>query len=199
MRRLLPLVLLAGCVDLSKEYPERKYHDLQARRTASPNTPAAGTVLKVRRFRVSARYDHNEFVYRKSAQEYETDFHHVWFVAPAQMLTEEARRWLGEARVFEHVVDFSSHLDATHVLEGSVTALYADYAEATEPKAVMEVQFFLLDDVSSPPVVVFQGDYRREVKLVAAEPARLVTCWNSALTQILIALEDDLRKLNLKK
>jgi len=114
------------------------------------------------------------------------------------MLTDEVRKWMEMTGAFEHVLDFSSHLDATHVLEASVAALYGDAANPAARKAVIEIQFFLIDDRVAPPTVAFRKNYRREIALKDAKADALVSGWADGLTQILAEFEGDLRQVKLR-
>lgn len=193
---MLAILTLAGCVDLAKPYPERKAWVLSAVRDGAPGAAAAGTVLKVRRFKVSPRCDGVEFVLRRGELQFESDFYNVFFESPASMVTEEAKAWLAASKRFGHVVDFSSHVEATHVLEGNVVALHGDLRGA--PKAVFEAQFFLIDDRVAPPVIVFSRTYAKAVEAPEGSPESLAKGWNAALAQVLVAFEADLAKLKLE-
>lgn len=180
----------AGCFDFAKEYPERRYHDVTAARSGAARAGAAGTVLKVRRFRISPRFEGTELVRRTGESGWEQDYYHVFFVPPAAMMTEEAKRWIAASGLFASVVDFASYAEATHVLEGNVSALYGDARGA--PKAVLELQVFLLDDRVAPPSVMFQKDYKRSVDVADAGAESMVGGWSRALGEILTELEGDL-------
>jgi ABC-type uncharacterized transport system auxiliary subunit len=110
------------------------------------------------------------------------------------MFTEEIRKRLAVSGLFEHVIAPSSLLDSTYILEGAVTALYGDYRVSTAPKAVMEIQFFLLHETDSNPKIIFQSQYHKEEPLNGNTPDALVKSWNSALNQILTEFETDLKE-----
>jgi len=192
---LLALLLATGCMDLSKQYPDARFHDINVTRQGERIEGAKGAVLKIRRFRVSPRYEGVELVTRKSDLQYESDFYNRFFVPPASMLTDEVRKWMEITGAFEHVLDFSSHLDATHVLEASVATLCGDVVDPAAPKAVIEIQFFLIDDHVAPPTVAFRKNYRREIALKEANAVTLVRGWADGLAQILVEFEADLRKI----
>ena len=145
-----------------------------------------------RPFQVASRYEGREFVWRKTDLEWETDFYNLFFTAPRQTVTDEARSWLAASGLFEHVLDFSSHVDATHVLEGHIVHLYGD-ARGDDAKAVIEVQFFLVDDRPTPSAVAFGKSYAEEVAIPKDSPEELVKGWNEGLGRILGKLEEDLR------
>ncbi len=66
--------LLIGCLNLERSYPEKRYFILDVSRGEDISSPDTGTVLKVRRFRISSRYEGRGFVYRLADLNYESDF-----------------------------------------------------------------------------------------------------------------------------
>lgn len=130
-------------------------------------------------------------MYRTDDVRYEADFYNEWFVSPNAMLTEQVMNWLTNAGLFQYVMDSSAPLSATRILDGTVTALYGDY-RATSPKAVLGLQFFLIDQAASPADIVWHQEYRQEVEVTERSPEALVRGWNAALRLILTALDEDL-------
>jgi cholesterol transport system auxiliary component len=186
--------LLIGCLNLERSYPEKRYFILDVSRDEDISSPDTGTVLKVRRFRISSRYEGRGFVYRLAGLNYESDFYNEFFIPPASLLTDEIHQWMAGSGLFQYVVNPSSHLAPTHFLEGAVTALYGDYGVSTAPKAILEMQFFLLQETSADPKIIYQSKYRKEEPLKGNTPDALVKSWNKALGQILTEFETDLKE-----
>ncbi len=186
--------LLIGCVNLERSYPEKRYFILDVSRDKDVSSPDTETVLKVRRFRVSPKYEGKGFVYRLKDLSYESDFYNEFFISPASLLTEEIRKWVAGTGLFQHVVDPSSYMDPNYVLEGAVTSLYGDYGVSTAPKAILEMQFFLLQETAASPKIIFQSQYHKEEPLKGNTPDALVKSWNKALNQILTEFETDLEE-----
>jgi cholesterol transport system auxiliary component len=182
-----------GCINLERSYIEKRYFVLEASRDENISSPDTDAILTVRRFRVSAKYEDKGLVYRLKELSYESDFYNEFFISPASMFTEEIRKRLAVSGLFKHVVDPSSLLDSTYVLEGAVTALYGDYRVSTAPKAVMEIQFLLLQETATNPEIIFQRQYHKEEPLKGDTPDDLVKGWNNALNQILTEFETDLK------
>jgi len=193
---MFPFVV--GCVNLERSYPEKRYFVLDASRDEDVTLPETGSVLTVRRFRVSPKYEGKGLVYCLKELSYESDFYNEFFISPASMFTEEIRKRLAGSGLFKQVLDPSSLLDSTYVLEGAVTALYGDYRVSTAPKAILEMQFFLLQETDASPKIIFQSQYHKEEPLIGNTPDALVKSWNSALSQILTEFETDLKE-NLPK
>lgn len=190
--------LLSGCINLERSYIEKRYFVLEASRDEDISSPDTDAILKVRRFRVSAKYEGKGLVYRTRDLSYESDFYNEFFIPPASMFTEEIRKRLAGAGLFKHVVDTSSLLDSTYILEGAVTALYGDYRVNTAPKAVMEIKFLLLQETDTNPEIAFQRQYHKEEPLKGNTPDALVKSWSTAFNLILTEFETDLKE-NLSK
>ncbi len=183
-----------GCINLERSYIEKRYFALEASRDEDISSPDTDAVLNVRRFRVSAKYEGKGLVYRLEELSYESDFYNEFFISPASMLSEEIRKRLAVSGLFKHVVDPSSLLDSTYILEGAVTALYGDYRVSTAPKAVMEIHFLLLQETDVSPEIVLRRQYNKEEPLNGNTPDALVKSWNEALSQILTEFETDLKE-----
>lgn len=189
----LAVLLLDGCVGFSKSYPEKHSYALEVMRQGEAFASTPGTVLKIRKFRASPAVGEKELVYRTSDARYEADFYNEWFVMPNAMITQQVLNWLTTAGLFEYVMDSSGPLPATHILEGTVTALYGDY-RTTPTKAVLGLQVFLIHERVSQSDIVLQREYRREIELTEKTPEALVNGWNAALRRILSALDEDVNQ-----
>src|SRR5215510_10626727 len=120
----------AGCINLDKGFSPKRSFVLEAERKGDRLPAAPGALLRLHRFRVARLFEGKEFVYRKSEFDYESDFYNVFFLAPRIMISDEVNRWLSRSGRFEEVLDPQSSKAPTHVLEGTVTALYGDYRDA---------------------------------------------------------------------
>ena len=194
----LALFVLGSCVSLTKSFPDKHYYALDVTRHGEPGVPVSGAVLDVRGLVVSPRFEGKELVYRTGDTRYESDFYNAWFLSPSAMLTQQVQDWLRQARLFERVVATSSYMDATHILEGTVTALYGDYRQEGGHNAVLGLEIVLIEDISARPAIVFQRDYQQLVELTETSPDALTRGWNQGLQQIFMALEADLRRVDLK-
>jgi hypothetical protein len=65
----------------------------------------------------------------------------------------------------------------------------------TPHKAVLRMQFFLLDESTLERSIVFAKDYNREKDLYSDSPARLIRTQSENLASILNELETDLRRV----
>lgn len=188
-------VCLGGC-SFKQAYPAKETFLIEARRVgeAKASSHAMPLVLRARNLQVSAPFEGKGFVYRGSGLRYETDFYHEFLVAPRALLTEQVRQWLGASGVVGVVIDSASKADATHLLDGHVSALYGDYRELAAPIAVLAIEFFLSREQSASGEIIFHHRYRQEVSIENHNAETLAQGWGRALEQILAALEQDLAK-----
>ncbi len=196
---LVPLALslaalLAGtsCVRLRVPYPEKRLYTLAAERGGASREQRAGEVLKVRRTRATAENEARAFLRRVEGDRYERDYYSEFLISPADLIGQATRKWLAEARLFEHVVDGKSPAVETCILESSLTALYVDETGSERPRAVLAVEYFLLATGGEVPVPILQSTYRAESPLAEGGAAEAVAGWNCALAEILARLEADL-------
>jgi len=191
------LALASGCVGIEKSYPDKRYFVLEVNRNVNPSNSPGNGVLQIANIRVSPRYEDKGFVYRTSGSSYESDFYNQFLVSPAALLGEELRKGLAQSQIFRHVINASSQLEPTHVLEGVVDALYGDFRDPGAPKAVLEMEFFLRKESPSKAEIVAAKRYAKSVAVTGRSPEALVKGWNEALDAILSALVADLKSATL--
>jgi cholesterol transport system auxiliary component len=190
------LGLLAGCGSpLNRPAPERRFYNIAVSRPETTAPAEDKSVLKVRPMQISPAYQGKDMVYRMDDTRFESDYYNAFFVQPASNLSQQVEQWLGRSGIFGHVVDSTSQVPDTHLLEGMVNALFADFRDRANPKAVLEMQFFLLRNKNEAYSVIFSKSYRQEVPFPAGftDASGLTAAYDQALTAILRELEGDLR------
>ncbi|MEN8152242.1 MAG: hypothetical protein ABFS86_20660 [Planctomycetota bacterium] len=196
MKIRIPLVILAlvatlPACSIRQDYPDTRRWALEVRRDAPAREPAPDTRLVVTRFDISRRYEGEQMVYRLADGTWESDFHHRFFVAPAEMIGEEAASWFRAARVTETVIDASSLVDATHGIEGTVTKLLGDYSKKDAPHAVVSMQLFGLGRSASGEVrILVSAGYEKRVAVADRTSDALVDGWEQALREIFTDFEE---------
>jgi cholesterol transport system auxiliary component len=190
--------LLAGCVTVDRIYPEKQFFVLNTSRNEKPSSSESDAILKIQRFHVASRFEGNGFVYRRGDLRYESDFYNEFLISPGMMITEEVNKWLTQSGLFQQVISSSSLIEPTFYLEGVVSVLYGDYRSHHSPEAVLEVQFFLVRNVSGRPIVVFSKTYFQKTALKEKSPAALAEGWSRSLEYILSQLEANLKTCDLK-
>ena len=187
------LMMTSGCAELQRSSPVKQRYILDVNRD-SEKSAQRGDVVKVRRFRVSSRFEGSELIYRTGQVNYESDFYNEFLTSPASIITEEVRRWLGQSGLFAEVVDTSSRLKADFLLEGNVSAFYGDDRNRAEPFAVIEIEFFLIDAAGVTVSTAFHEIYEINTPVESNSPQALVKSLSRCLEQILETFEEDLQK-----
>ena len=93
-------------------------------------------------------------VIRRPAATIESDFYHQFFIPPATMLEAAVGAWLRQSGLFVRVGPPSSEWPAGLLLTGHVAALYGDFSQPDQPKAVLELQLMVLDARPGAPATV---------------------------------------------
>ena len=193
------LSLLVGCIDFKRNTPEKRFFMLDTDRREKPSSSQSDAALRILRFRVSPRFDGKGFVHRKGNMRYDSDYYNEFLIPPGLMIAEEVNKWLTASSLFQYVIGSYSLIEPTFGLEAMVVGLYGDYRDIKAPKAVLELQFFLLKNFSSVPEIVLGKTYHQQTPLKGHSPEALVEGWNRALEHILSEFEADLIALDLKK
>ena len=187
-----------GCIDFKRNTPEKRFFILDTNRKEGLSSSRSDATLRILRFRVSPRFDGKGFVYRKGNMRYDSDYYNEFLISPGLMIAEEANKWLTASGLFQYVIGSSILIEPTFGLEAMVVAMYGDYRDIKAPRAILEIQFFLLKNFSSVPEIVLGNTYHQEIPLKGHSPEALVEAWNQALEHILAEFETDLIALDLK-
>ena len=210
---LAVIVFFSGCVSFERSYPDRRYFVLELPRENAPANPVGRGVLQLAAVRVSPRYGDRNFVYRRSDARFESDYYNQFLISPSALLTEEIRRALERAGIFQYVVGPTHPLTPTHVLDSSVNVLYGDFRDLHTPTAAVEIDFFLSREAPAQPLsaaklgpadnpdlasgIILQKRYQRIEPVAERTPEALVQGWNKALDNIVMSLIADLKATKL--
>jgi cholesterol transport system auxiliary component len=190
------MLTLVACVRVNVEQrpnPARRYFVLDASGNSIASQANSSGVLKLAPVRVAYPYDSKGFIYRIASESFETDFYNQFLVAPGPMLSDELRQALGQANLFQAVVNSTSVVEATHLLEGTVDELYGDFSADDPGKAVLALSFVMRPQAAGEPQAIFRKQYEKAIPLKARSPEGLVQGWNRALEQIIVELVADLK------
>lgn len=214
MRRIVPLALVAltvvalvalcSCVKLERPPVDKRFFALEVVRPGEPLVApvSSGGNLLVRRVQMSPRVSGRELVYRMADSSWTADYYNLYFVPPADMLSQDLRLWLSSTGLYANVVDPGSLLVPTRILETNVVSLYGDLS--TKPaQAVVEMQFLLLDNgletsgsgLSGGRRVLLTTTVRRTAALAENSPQELVRALRVAVTQCYAELEAQLGRI----
>jgi len=187
---LATAVLAAGC-SLTRPAPVKQTYLLDPALPAPVAKVQPGT-MRIGTVNVAAAFRGRSFVVRDSEFRFDSDFYHEFFVPPGVMLADSTARALARAKVFSVVTRPGVVVDADWVLDGFVGTLHADARDAASPAAVLQVTFYLSRDDGGASAPVWSHAYFRRVAFAGSDTEAFVTALNSALSEVLAELAQDL-------
>ncbi|MCE9598528.1 MAG: hypothetical protein K8S54_11220 [Spirochaetia bacterium] len=192
---LLPAALCSflagpGCVSTERDSPQKHFYIIEAARPKTEPVRQVDAVLKFRKFKVSPRFDTRSLIYRTGDVTYETDFYNEFLSDPGSMISENTRAWISESGAFKAVVDGSSSLAETFVLEGTIQDIYGDFRG--QPATQLSMHIFLLAMEDSEYRIVFQKVFTASIPLQGKSSEFLIRGFNQTLSKQLTELEREL-------
>ncbi len=186
-------LVLSSCISTSKPIPEKRYYVLELPVEAKALVRKSFGV-QVNRFRISGAYEGRGLTYRLSETEYESDYYHEYFASPGAHFSDVVRQRLMAGNRFEHVVSPGSLVDTRYTVEGVVNAAYSDLRDPESPRAVLHMQFFVIDTENNDAIVVSET-FQETEPCGTSDPAELIAGLSSALNRVVTALEVRLAEL----
>ncbi|WP_320169281.1 hypothetical protein [Maridesulfovibrio sp.] len=196
---ILGITAISGCVKLERPSLERKYFTIDIPRDkAEPKKPESTTNLTIRRVKISPRYEDRNLVYKTGPNSFESDYYNAFFITPAAMMTQELHSWMSDSGLFANVLGPESMGTGNLILEGVVNAIYGDYSSDPH-KAILKMQFFLLDNENPGLPIIYSRNFSRAIELKDTEAKTLVSALNCGAKEIFTELERDLSETVAKK
>ncbi len=190
-------VCLAGCGDaikLEKPAPQKSYFVLKpTREGANASSGPAKGVLTIKALNVVPNFNSRELIYRLQDDQYATDYYNLLLTSPGSQLGQCIHDWFNNSGVFHYVINSNSEVEPSFILETSIRQFYGDFRESATPAAVLDLQFFLLQEKDYEFNVVFTKEFQKQIPIEARTPEALVKGYNTGLTEILQSLENDLQ------
>lgn len=190
------LVALSGCVSIQditgktaqpkkfllKLKPDVKHQQCELHQQTS---------IKVNPPQVLTQFDQTSFVYRLDDQRYATDYYHQFFINVSDQFRQLMENNLMAAcwRVFKPGVNYMQR--PQYQLSSQVNAMYADYRDKDNPKAVLKLRYYLVNDDKQN--VVFDKTYQQTQSLKQADSQSLLNAWNQESQHITQQLISDIQ------
>jgi cholesterol transport system auxiliary component len=105
------------------------------------------------------------------------------------MITAQVEKWLSDAGLFQLVTNAPSKVLPDFFLEGAISSLYGDFRDIKQPRAVIELHFFMIEAGKSKANVILQKRYRREIPMAGSTADHLIEGWTTGLRDILTDFE----------
>lgn len=198
LNRVLTLLVLvsalSGCLGLGSKEADKDdtphYYVIDVDRGAVAAEFIKGRVLLLKPIRVTSHFRGKTLIYRVGENEYRPQPPNQFFSDPSEMFTEQLRRWLQKTGLFSQVV-LTDNVPSDMVLEAAVTALYGEQREQFSPQAVLEMQFFLMENDENNTKPLFQTGLRVDVDIEKSSPPDVVKGWKQGLEELFSTVEED--------
>lgn len=177
-------LVLTGCVKLNNKYIVQQKYAL-AVILQKPVAHKNDKILEIYYPEIAAQFSGANFVYRTHELKYTSDYYNIFFVSPLEQIYHNELKYLQTVKLFKYVSGDVTPLKPNYILKTYVNALYADYCDAIQPKAVMAIQFVLLDVSVKPVKIIMQKTFSQSMLLPQKSSDALVATWNKELESIL--------------
>ena len=175
---------LFGCVNVSSRYVAQQKYGLFVS-LPKPVAFSSAKTLEILYPEISMQFAGANFVYCIHDQQYTSDYYNMFFVSPLEQIYHNELKYLQASQLFKYASANVVPLHPDYILKTRINELYADYRYGLAPKAIMSVQFVLIDMSSNPQKVIMQRSFTRELLLTQKTSNALVTAWSNELDDIL--------------
>ncbi len=187
----LAVILFAGCTGFQKQPPVKQYFDLTVNLQTSPENrqnPAArrcqGESLLVKELFIAPAFDSHAFVYKVSANRFQTDFYNEFITYPARLITEQLSENLCRSPYFSSS-GTQTRRSIRYRLSGKITQLYGDLESPDKPRAIIEIRLLLEKRKEGEFSPFLTKTYRLESPIPSGRPEQLAQGWKKGLEQII--------------
>ncbi len=191
--KFLIFIFSLQCVgSFTKEYPQKRYYLITVEEQNFKKSRKKFPYLKVNKFKISNLYEGKNFIYKLSGVRYDADFYSEFLVFPASNITELFQQWILKTEIGTLPPTLFEN-EKLYTLSGQILSLYGDFIDSNNPAAVMELDIYI--QRTSDSGVIFKKNYKQIIKIPNTQADELVKGWNQAITNILLELESDLKKV----
>ena len=189
----MALALVAtGC--LTRQIPE-KHRFLVVAKNDAPARVEHDGILRIGRVRVASGFERRNFVYQTGEKQLEDDFYNEFYVEPRVMLLSNTKNWLETSGLFSSVIAIDSLVRSSWLLESHVESIFIDVRGQGPAKAMLTIEFSLLDVREAEIGIAMSKKYRADVEASARTAPAFIEAWSEGLAEILGRLENDLAEL----
>ncbi|MDV5168526.1 hypothetical protein [Photobacterium rosenbergii] len=188
--------VLAGC-SVGDSIPQPTNYAM----SASPPMVASariGETLRIDHVRSVPPFNDTQMIYRLNEVRFEKDYYNRFISDPESILSNQLASWLQQSGLYDIIVLPSVHTPSNQVLQVTITKLFGDFRPGQQPTAVMEIQFFLVDNTDYRPGVVFSKTYTSRIPIENKSPLLLAEGYGVAMTRIFEQLTSELLRTRYK-
>jgi len=175
--------ILCGCASGSRWTRQMFAFSLPPETTA---TNSNTNLVALRRVSISPLFQSRSFTYRTGEDSYEQDPYAGFLIPPEQAVAEAIRASMRASGVFGRLVPPGSDLAPSLIAAVSVTQLYGDLRNRSQPLGTMAIHFICYEvNDGVPGPIVLDKVCARETPMVARTPDALMAAWDTDLRKIM--------------
>jgi ABC-type uncharacterized transport system auxiliary subunit len=177
----------SGCISSggSQVIAKKQYILHPAKSTKISKVPLENHALMINATAVTPQFAATNFVYRISESEYTRDYYNVFFIPPAQLFNQLIEQSIASSGMFSHITTNGYLIQPDYQLDSELVALYADYQNSTQPKAIIKLRMVLLVQNKSKHKVLIDKIYSSAIPLRQKNTPSLIDAWNIGVSNIL--------------
>ncbi len=180
---LFVAALLCGCASSPRWTRQTYAFSLPA---DPPNSIPNTNLVALRRVSVSPLFQSRSFTYRTAESSYEQDPYAGFLITPEQALAQSIRASMRASGVFGRLVPPGSNLTSSLAAEVSVTQLYGDLRNRSQPVGTLELHFICYEITDGAPGrIVLDKVCSHETRMAARTPDALMAAWDADLREIM--------------
>lgn len=179
---------LGGCGLSERPYLQRTQWPLLVTRPVSLPPRPGGRVLLVRAIRAAPGLGVRGLQTLRANGSMETGFYEEWLVPPAEAIENDLRLWMAASGLFSAVLAPGSRLAADLVMEGELTAFWADPA-AQRARVALGIVLLNQSRVSDAVTIVLQRTFTADPPLGRTDAASIVAALRTGLADVLGQIE----------
>jgi cholesterol transport system auxiliary component len=183
------IITLSGCQGTMNK--NQYVLDVSPPQAANVSQPPSVT-LEVRPFTIDAEFSGRQMVYRIDEFRYAPNYYNEFLIPPAIMITETTRNWLAGTETFARVVEPGSGMMPTYILNGSISACYADIRDKAAPAAVLELKMFLTKQDKGVETLAWSHTYEMRELMKNTQPQSFAAAMSRCVQSVLQKLQTDL-------
>ncbi|MGI9534066.1 MAG: hypothetical protein ACR2NW_03875 [Thermodesulfobacteriota bacterium] len=188
------LIIASSCGQLKRSYPARNFYTLEVSQLEN-NLSNGNEYLKIVRVRLNPEYYHQDFNYKIADKQFQNDYYNQFYKPIDLIVIAELYKWMSNSGIFKEVLPANNIVDAKYYIYANIVDIYADFT-GPGPKAVLNMQFFLIDESDAVPRLAYTNVYNLETALTDSLPGTIVDGWNKNLKEIFTQFQNDLSSLS---
>jgi len=160
-----------------------------------PGTNVPTNVIALNRISISPIFQTRSFTYRTGENSYEKDPYAGFIIPPERTLAEAIRGWMRAGGAFGRVLEPGSGLAPTQIAEITISELYGDFRNSSQPVGRMELHFvcYGIEDGTSRRVILDRV-CARETPLAKKTADALMVAWDTDLREIMEEINSEYAK-----